>query len=180
MSQWHYAILLGRVSPKHATLLRSKTLNLQAKADKQTGKFPDHPSEATGGRPLARSPAPRRTCSGFLARRLTHHNCEEYIRLNQLGLVPSGLEAGARQLLLQTYLQNPSWSIVGIDFCNAHTSIALKACWWCLHKRWTNTQQPIDLMVCLYFLTFYAEPRQTFIQVSRELRVYYQTDSLDQ
>ena len=98
VAQWMNAILTCRTTPAHRRLLATKTLRGKMKPDKRTGELPTHASQVTAARPLGCHPGTRRLVAGFMAVRLTVSCRPVYIKLHQqFGLIPAGLEIGARK-----------------------------------------------------------------------------------
>ena len=180
LALWLHALLHAKITPRHRTLLATQTLGGKVKPDKQTGQLPARAKDATAARPLARCPITRRLVAGFLARLLTRHRREHYQRLFQYGLVPAGLDAAARRHQLHRDLRTPRLASASLDLANAHTTVARIATYYVLAEHARRTDHALDFLECLYFLSAYAAPSPTLIQVGGDYHRYFQTDALQQ
>eukprot|EP00966_Prymnesium_polylepis_P019035 438812-Prymnesium_polylepis.1 len=107
---------------------RTKSLNLAAKPNKQTGEYPEDPEDVEAARPLCRCTFTRRISTGYMAVQVTAANAGFYAENFQYGLLPAGMEAALQRCLLLSDVHRDDDTFVhaGLDFKNAHTSIGLK------------------------------------------------------
>ena len=127
-----------------------------------------------------RCPVIRRLVAGFLSLLLTPHRRALYLRLQQYGLVRSGLEAAPRRHQLLSDLSPSHVASAALDIRNAHTSAARISTYAVIAGEARRTGHPLDRLEALYFLTVYSAANLTFIQVFAALHAYLQTDALQQ